>query len=144
MTDSAVKEFLINRFKEKMADFLTIETENDKNKYTNLFLENETVERPEDGYWYQVSFMPTPPVPESLGMYSRNRWVSVMQIDICVPLNIGVSAMEASYEAIFKAFPNRCIENGIRIKSVSRSSARQSGDYCSMAVSVLWEADLEN
>lgn len=144
MTDTSIKEYLIDRFKEKMADFLTTKDKNGIKKYTNLFLENETDERPDDGYWYQISFLGVTPVPESLGMFARNRWDSVMQIDICVPLNIGTSALEASYEAIFNSFPCRYIENGIRIKSVSRSSARQSEDYCSISVSIQWEADLDN
>lgn len=144
MTDTELKEYMIERFKEKMADFLTTETKNDTTVYTNLFLENETRERPDDGYWYQISFLGVTPEPEALGMYSRNRWENIMQIDVCVPLNIGVSALNASYDAIFKAFPNRYIEKGIRIKSVSRSSARQSEDYCSISISILWEVDLEN
>ena len=144
MTDISIREYLIERFKEKMSDFLTTKVENDKTVYTNLFLENNTEERPLDGYWYQVSFLPVAPVPEALGMHSRNRWLSIMQVDVCVPLNVGVSALDASYEAIFNAFPNRYIEHGIRIKSVSRSSARQTEDYCSISVSIQWEADLEN
>lgn len=144
MTDTEVETFLINHFETECASLLTSKIVNSKTVYTNVSFQNKSFTRPSDGYWFELIFLPTTPYQQELGHDGGNRWNGILQVNICIPQNTGTAAANARYNKIYSAFPRGFITNGIRILSVAHTSARAVDDYCSMSVSIAWQADLAN
>lgn len=146
MTDVEAESFLIRTF-EEIPEFnqepnpiLTKSIKNGKTIITNINYENRAFTRPDNGYWFRLSFLPVKQNEAGIGMSSCNRFRGILQVDIVVPKDSGTTARNARYNAIFKAFSRGFITNGIRILSVGRSSARSCGDYCSLPISIAYEA----
>ncbi len=146
MTDTYAEQILIEKFKTLKG--LQIETTKDENgndilSYPEIAFPNESFERPDNGYWYELYFLPTEPVQVELGSEARSRWSGVMQINICVPKNDGIVPLNSRYNNIASLFRSGSIIDGVRIRRTYRTSALDDGDYYVMPVSVEWQADLE-
>lgn len=146
MTDTYAEKLLIEKFKTLKG--LNIETSTDEagNEilvYPEVAFPNESFERPDDGYWYELYFLPAEPVQIELGTEARSRWSGVMQINICVPKNDGIVPLNSRYDNIAALFRSGSIIDGVRIRRTYRTSALDDGDYYVMPVSVEWQADLD-
>lgn len=145
MTDAIVEEILTEKFKElEGLEKVNIGTEKEPEwEYPTVAFPNIAFERPEDGYWYELFFIPAQPMQIELGSEARSRWVGIMQINVCVPKNSGTTPINARYENIAKLFRSGLIIDGIRIVQTYRTSALDDGDYYVMPVTVSWWADLD-
>lgn len=146
MTDTYAEQILIEKFKELKG--LQIENSKDEagneiQTYPEIAFPNESFERPDDGYWYELYFLPTEPVQIELGSEARSRWSGVMQINICVPKNDGIVPLNSRYNNIATLFRSGSIIDGVRIRRTYRTSALDDGDYYVMPVSIEWQADLD-
>lgn len=144
MTDTEVESILISTFETIGSPFLTSITTNGTTKYTNVAYENKSFTRPNNGYWFELHFIPSAPYQQELGKTGKNRWYGIFQINICVPKNVGTTSMQSRFNKIFSVFPRGFLSNGINIKSVARTSARTEDDYMFLPVSIAWQADLSN
>lgn len=145
MTDAIVEELMIEKFKELNGlTKINIGTEeNPEYEYPEVAFPNIAFTKPEDGYWYELFFIPAEPLQIELGTEARSRWIGILQINVCVPKNSGTTPLNNRYENIAKLFRSGLIFNGIRIVRTYRTSALDDGDYYVLPVSVEWQADLE-
>lgn len=104
---------------------------------------NQKFERPFDGYWYELNFIPAQPMQMELGTNGRLRWVGILQVNVCTPKNDGTKAVNDRYDEIASMFRQGLIIEGVRISKVYRTSAVDDGDYYCMFVSINWQADLD-
>lgn len=146
MTDTYAEEILIEKF--KTMDGLQTEISKDGNGdnilyYPEIAFPNKAFERPDDGYWYELYFLPAEPVQIELGSTARSRWSGVMQINICVPKNDGIVPLNSRYNKVASLFRSGSIIDGVRIRRTYRTSALDDGDYYALPVSVEWQADLD-
>ena len=145
MTDASVETYIIEKFKE--LDGLeknNIGTEEAPNyEYPTVAFPNVAFTKPEDGYWYELHFIPAIPIQIELGTQARSRWMGILQVNVCVPKNSGTTPLNDRYENIAKLFRSGLIFNGIRIIRTYRTSALDDGDYYVMPVSIEWQADLD-
>lgn len=145
MTDAIVEELMIEKFKELNGlTKINIGTEeNPEYEYPEVAFPNVAFTKPEDGYWYELLFIPAEPLQIELGTEARSRWIGILQINVCVPKDSGTTPLNNRYENIAKLFRSGLIFNGIRIVRTYRTSALDDGDCCVLPVSVEWQADLE-
>lgn len=111
--------------------------------YPEVAFPNESFERPDDGYWYEIYMIPAIPNQIELGTEARSRWTGIMQINICVPKDSGTRALNARYDAIASLFRSGLYLEGVRVVRTYRTSALDDGDYTVLPVSVEWWADLD-
>lgn len=138
MTDAYVEKVIIDKFKE--LEGLTV---NEDGTYPEVAFPNQNFVRPEDGYWYELYFIPGQPVQVELGTEGRSRWVGVLQINICTPKDSGIEPINDRYESVAKLFRSGTYIDGVRIKRTYRTSALEDGDYYVMPVTVEYWADLD-
>ncbi|MBQ0112963.1 MAG: hypothetical protein KBT03_07525 [Bacteroidales bacterium] len=112
-------------------------------EYPEVALENEAFVRPDDGYWYEVSVIPSAPQQIELGTEARSRWYGILQVNICVPKDSGTRAMNERFDAIAKHFRSGLILEGVRIVKTYRTSAVDDGDFLVLPVTVEWWSDLD-
>lgn len=145
MTDATVETLLIEKFKELdgLEKTNTGTDENPVYEYPTVAFPNVTFTKPDDGYWYELFFIPAQPVVIELGTEARSRWVGILQINVCVPKNTGTTPLNDRYDNIAKLFKSGLYFDGIRISRTYRTSALDDGDYYVMPVSVEWQADLD-
>lgn len=141
MTDTYVEEQLLERFKEIGTPFLKY---TEDGEIQNVLFENESFERPADGNWFEFFFIPPEPFQKELFRGARNRYSGIVQINICVPNNVGTASSKARYNAIAEHFRRGDIVNGVKIAKTYRSPAFRDGDYYVTPVTIEWEADLDN
>lgn len=138
MTDAYVEEKLIEHFKK-----LEGLTANEDGTYPEVALPNMNFTRPEDGYWYELYFVPGIPKQIELGTEARSRWIGVMDIKICTPKDSGTKPANDRFESVERLFKSGTYIDGIRITRCYRSSALENGDYYVMPVTVEYWADLD-
>lgn len=138
MTDAYCEKQLVEKFKE--LEGLTV---TEDGKFPEVAFPNLNFERPEDGYWYELFFIPGQPVQVELGSEGRSRWVGDLRINVCTPKNSGTESANDRYESIAKLFRSGSYINGVRIIKTSRSSAIEDGDYYVLPVDVSFWADLD-
>lgn len=146
MTDTYAEEILITHFK-KIEILTKVETTdfegNTIYEYPEIALPNESFERPDDGYWYELHPIPAKSMDIELGTKARSRWIGILQVNICVPKNSGSTPLNERYDEIAKHFRRGLVIDGVRIISSDRTSAMDDGDYYVMPVSIVWQADLD-
>ena len=126
--------------------FLKMEglTINEDGSHPEVCLENEEFERPDDGYWYEVYFIPSSPEQIELGTTARSRWLGLLQINICTPKNAGTAPALDRYKSIAEHFrTGMYIENKVRVVKTSRTSAIEDGDFYVTPVTVELLANLD-
>lgn len=138
MTDAYCETQLIEKF--KGLEGLTV---TEDGRYPEVAFPNMNFERPDDGYWYELYFLPGQPVQVELGTEGRNRWVGVLRVNVCTPKNSGIESANDRYELIAKHFRSGLYINGVRIIRTSRSSAIEDGDYYVLPVDISFWADLD-
>ena len=139
MTDAYVEE----KTKEY---FLTLEglEQTTDGSHPDVCFENEDFERPDDGYWYEVYFIPSQPLQIELGTDARSRWVGLLQINVCTPKSAGTTPSLDRYESIAKHFRTGMYINGnIRVVKTYRTSAMEDGDFYVLPVTVELQANLD-
>lgn len=145
MTDARIENLIIEKFKELDGlEKVNIGTREEPEwEYPTVAFPNVTFTKPDDGYWYELFFIPARPVVIELGSEARSRWVGILQINVCVPKNTGTIPLNDRYDNIAKLFRSGLFFDGIRINRTYRTSALDDGDYYVMPVSVEWQADLD-
>ncbi len=143
MTDSYVEETLIEKFKELEGLIIDEEATTDYGRYPEVAFPNRPFIRPEDGYWYELSFTPSVPVQKELGTGGRSLWVGIMQVNICVPKNAGIEAINDRYDNVAELYKSSSFIDGIRIYRTYRTSALDDDDFYVMPVSIEWQAYLD-
>ena len=139
MTDAHIQE-------EAEKYFLKLEglTIGEDGSHPEVCLENEDFERPDDGYWYEVFFIPSQPLQIELGTDARSRWVGLLQINVCTPKSAGTTPSLDRYESIAKHFRTGMYINGdIRVVKTYRTSAMEDGDFYVLPVTVELQANLD-
>lgn len=111
--------------------------------YPTVAFPNEVFTKPDDGYWYELYFIPAEPLQIELGTEARSRWTGILQINICVPKDSGTKPINERYNNIEKLYRRGLILDGLRIMRTYRTSAYDDGDYYVMPVTVEWQADLD-
>ena len=111
--------------------------------YPNVAFPNKPFERPDDGYWYELFFIPAVPVQKELGKDGRLLWIGVLQINICVPKNDGTEALNNRYDKVSSLFRSTSFIDGVRIHRTYRTSALDDEDFYVLPVSVEWQAYLD-
>jgi len=111
--------------------------------YPEVAFPNKAFERPDDGYWYELFFLPSVPVQKEMGKDGRSLWVGVLQINVCVPKNVGIKALNDRYDNIAQLYRSSGFIDGVRIVRTYRTSALDDGDFYVLPVSVEWQAYLE-
>lgn len=112
--------------------------------HPDVSFENEEFARPDDGYWYEVYFIPSSPQQIELGTNARSRWIGLLQVNICTPKSAGTTPSLDRYESIAEHFRSGMyINRNIRIVKTSRSSAIEDGDFYVMPVTVELVANLD-
>jgi hypothetical protein len=143
VTDSFVEETLIAAFKtlslikSKVVSAKTIYNYSEINKTfdkSNWLAEG----------WYELDMIPGEPYQAELGTGGRNRWVGIMQITVCVPLNVGKTMANARYDAIAGLFPRGAYFSGVEITNVYRGPESTESDHYRLPVVIAYRADLEN
>lgn len=146
MTDTYAEEILIEKFKTLPGLEIEKETDGSGNEilsYPEIAFPNKSFERPKDGYWYELYFLPAEPVQVELGSEARSRWSGVLQVNICVPKDDGIVPLNSRYDKVAALFRSGSIIDGVRIRRSYRTSALDDGDYYVMPVSIEWQADLD-
>lgn len=145
MTDAAVERILIEKFKELDGlEKRNTGTETEPvYEYPEVSFPNMAFKRPDDGYWYELFFIPARPVQIELGTEARSRWVGILQVNVCVPRNSGTEPLLDRYDGIASLFRSGLVLDGVRVVRTYRTSAQDDGDYYVMSVSIEWQADLE-
>lgn len=125
-------------------------TEGNKTLYLfpDVFFQNISDNRPVDdsgmnSAWYELYFIPSAPNQIELGSSGRSRWVGVMQINICIPTNIGTDELYARYDEVAAQFRCGLILQGVRIVRTYRTSAVENDDYYMLPVTIEWQSDLD-
>lgn len=138
MTDTYAEEILVEKF--KSLEGLTVKEDG---TYPEVAFPNENFTRPEDGYWYELYFVPGQPIQKELGTEGRNRWIGVMMINVCTPKNEGIKPANARFDSIAKLYKQGLNIDGVRITRTYRTSAFEDGDYYVLPVTVEYWADLD-
>lgn len=139
MTDAYIQE-------ESEKHFLKMEsiTINEDGSHPEVCLENEEFDRPDDGYWYEVWYIPSDPLQIELGTDARSRWIGLLRINICTPKNAGTAPALDRYKSIAEHFrTGMYIDNKIRVVKTSRTSAIEDGDFYVTPVTVELQANLD-
>ena len=119
-------------------------TVNEDGTHPEVCFANEEFERPDDGYWYEVYFIPSSPMQIELGTTARSRWVGLLQINVCTPKAAGTTPSLDRYESIAEHFRTGMYINGdIRVIKPSRTSATEDGDFYVLPVTVELQANLD-
>lgn len=116
--------------------------------YPDVLFPNISDNRPvdDDGMnspWYELFFIPYAPNQIELGTSGRSRWVGIMQVNICVPLNWGTDDLYARYDELAALFRSGLILQGVRIVKTYRSSAIEDDDYYMLPITIEWQSDLD-
>ena len=117
--------------------------------------EYEAQNRPENGIWYELHFLPAQPYMAEIFKNAMNRWQGIFQINICVLKtirtntpnmgNMGVKDyVDNAYESIAEVMKRGVIKDRVHITGVGRSSAIDNGDYYAVPITVSWYANLPN
>lgn len=138
MTDVYAERIMIEKFKELEGLIVT-----EDGVYPEVAFPNTNFERPDDGYWYELFFIPGHPIQIELGSEARSRWVGILQINICTPKDSGTEPINDRYESVSKLFRPGSNFDGVRITRCYRTSALENGDYYVMPVTVEFWADLD-
>ena len=138
MTDAYAEKILVDWFKNMEGLEIT-----EDGQFPEVCFPNHNFERPEDGYWYELFFIPGGSQQIELGSEARSRWVGLLRINVCVPKDTGVTAANDRYENIARHFRSGAIIEGVRIARTSRSSAIEDGDDYIQPVTVEFWADLD-
>lgn len=144
MTDAFIETTLSDVF--KTLSLIKTETVNGKT-ITNVYWQNETFDRSKwlDKGWYEIDFIPGEPVQSELGTAGRNRWVGILQVTICVPINAGKAMANARYNAIALLYPRGSVFSGIEITNAAyRGQEDTEADHYRLPVRVEYRADLAN
>lgn len=141
MTDTYAEEVLIREFK-KLKGLQKV-TLDGVTAYPEVAFPNESFERPNDGYWYELYFIPAVPNVIELGGTGRSRWLGLLQINVCVPKGVGSKPQNARFDNIAKLFRNGRMIDGVRIQKVYRDVAVDDGDFSTMPVTIQWQADMD-
>lgn len=153
MTDTFIEEVLVQRFLRMGEPFIKYIKDKNNNivldvdgyaKTTNVMLENKSFVRPKNLYWFEVFFVPATPFQSELGRHGRNRYTGFLQINVCVPLDVGKKALNDRYDKIATMFKRGDVDRGVGILKTERVSAQQYSDYYSQPIRVYWQADLDN
>ena len=143
MTDSYVENILLEHFK-KLEGLLINEDDLGNKLYPEVAFPNEAFERPEDGYWYELYFIPSKPLDlVVVSSVEHRRWLGIMQVNICVPKNSGIKPLQDRFDNIANLYRVGLMIGKVRITNVSKTSALEDGDYYVLPVSITWQADLE-
>lgn len=121
-------------------------------KYIDIKYEFESFNRPDEGIWYSLKFIPAMPYTPEIFEGAMNRWTGIFQIDVCVLKNIGTKyegykvkdCFDTAYSAIAEVMKRGVYKDRVRITKIGRTSAIDCGDYYSMPISVSWVANLAN
>ena len=119
---------------------------------SDINYEYEAFNRPANGCWYELHFLPAQPVMAELGKNAMNEWNGIFQINICVLKTIrsitpqyGVQYyVDNAYASIAEVMRRGVIKDRVHITGVGKSSAIDNGDYYSVPISVSWYATLPN
>ena len=144
MTDTYVENVLIEKFKELDGlEKVNIGTDDEPVwDYPEVVFPNEEKELTSD-YWYELYFIPSTPTQIELGTTARSRWIGILQINVCVPLNDGITPLNERFDNIASLFRSGLYVDGVRILKTYRSSARKDESCYTMPVTVAWQVDLD-
>lgn len=140
MTDTFIEETLITALK-TLTKYITS---------TNTAYQNESFTPPAEGGWYEVDFLPAPPVQSELGESGQNRWTGLFQVTICVPLNSGKEMSNYRYNMIAGLFKRGSFFSGVEVVNIHRSTNLLSEHegvnqaHYRLPVRIEYKADLEN
>lgn len=138
MTDSKIEKLMINKFKELKG--LTILEDG---TFPEVAFPYQSFNRPTDGYWYELFYIPGEPEQIEFGGIGRNRWVGILQVNVVVPKESGLEPALARYDSIEELYPSGSYIENIRVIKTYRSSAYEDGDYYVLPVTVSVWADLD-
>lgn len=138
-----IKKFLtLNDFSQ--IPFITFVKEDGKLKPTNVSLPNKEFEPPVDSLWFGLNILDDE--PESIGLYNKTqeRYTGFLQIDICVPLNVGEDEADDVYSFICGLFYVGSTFDDVTINKVCKVDAGVEGKYYKTVVRVYFDADVDN
>lgn len=136
--DIYLRKALIKKFFE-LNDFSQINFINN-----NVALPNVEFEPPVDSLWFGLNILDDE--PESIGLYNKTqeRYTGFLQIDICVPLNVGEDEADDVYSFICGLFDVGSTFDDVTINKVCKVNAGVEGKYYKTVVRVYFDADVDN
>lgn len=143
MTDAYIEDALVTAF--KTLSLIKTKTVNGKSE-TNVAEMNKTFTQAtwtNEG-WYEIDFLPGEPTQAEFGDSGRNRWVGIMQITVCVPLNTGKVMANARYNAIADLFKRGTVFSEVEITGCYREIEDPETDHYRLPVRIAYRADLAN
>jgi hypothetical protein len=143
MTDSFIEDTLVTAFK----TLSLIKSKTISGKVLKNVAEINKAFDPSnwlDEGWYEIDFLPGEPTQAELGSGGQNRWVGLMQVTVCVPINSGKSMANARYNAIATLFARGTVFSGVEITGCFRQSEDSTEDHYCLPVRIAYRADLAN
>jgi hypothetical protein len=128
---------------------LTVEDKFDTNGmlkselFPTVALQNVSFNKPEDGYWYEFWFIPSKPIEGEIFKDARQRWIGIVQINICTPSNVGTKPAKDRYDEIVNKFKCGKIFEGVRIDRTYQERGQEDEDYYLLPVTIAWKSDIE-
>lgn len=90
--------------------------------------------------WYEFNYIPNPPVMANIKSSGSNWWSGRVQVNICLPLNIGTEEIISKYDEIAEVFKPAYIHQGLRIERVYRTQIMTEDDFVWSPVMIEWKA----
>lgn len=146
MNDVDIRKSLFDRFK-------TINTVTGKNliKYDsdgniiNVAFPNVTFSKPSTGQWFELNLLVNAPNAITTGEEHINEWTGILQIDLCVPLNVGYDQIDNQYNCILQLYPEGLfVDDYIHIEKCYSPSESAEEDCYRKIVRIQWTADVDN
>jgi len=88
----------------------------------NVALPNVPFKESDHKQFFALSFLANEPDPAGMGTNAENRWDGILQIDIMVPLGVGMDEVTAKYEWISKLFQRGKSFGDIMIRRTYRAA----------------------
>lgn len=138
MTEDDIKDVLFKKF-------VTLNETSGKPliKNGNVAYPNVKFTVPSNHQWFELSFKSNPPNPAAMCENAQNRWTGFLQIDICTPLDVGVTEADDKYNEISKLFEEGSSADFVDIVR-TYSPTEDAEEYCyRKVVRVEWTADID-
>ena len=113
-----------------------------KGNILNVSLANVLFTPPKDNQFFILTFLPDEPEPAGLGTLAKNIWGGIFQIDIIIPLGVGMEEMNDKYNWIVQLFQRGKTFDEVMITRTYRATQGADDGYYRTIVRVEFTAAL--
>jgi len=153
MTEFDIQDSLFNKFRTLDVfarengytgePFLKTADVNGETVYKNVHFPNVPFSVPDDGDWYDLTFINNEPVSAAIMEGAQNRYTGVLYIDIYSPIDSGEAEVRNKYEWIVRLFSRDLYFDDVVIMRCYISHKGNDAVSYKLQVAVEWTADID-